>query len=104
MGRAESILDAGATVGSYMGVDLRAVEGAERVDRTGPVTRSTDRNLDRALWQRTRVMSEDDMRHETRKKAFLGRLVKLLASDDPRATRAAQGDYGAIDLLHRDYA
>jgi len=102
--RIESILDSGAMMGSCMGVDLRAVEGNQRVGRKDPVTGSTDHGLDRSLWQRTRVMTEKDMRDCTRKRAFLGRLVKILASNDPRATVSEQGDYGAIDIRHQDPA
>jgi len=94
----ESILDAGAEPECCMGVDLRAVEGDKRVDRKGPVTSSTGHGLDRELWQRTRVMSEEDMCDSVRKKAFLGRLVKILSGNDPHPVRSKQGDYGAIEI------
>lgn len=94
----ESILDAGAEPECCMGVDLRAVEGDKRVDRKSPVTSSTDHRLDRELWQRTRVMSEEDMADSIRKKAFLGRLVKILSGNDPYPVRSKQGDYGAIEI------
>lgn len=84
-----------------MGVDLRAVDGDRRADRKDPVTRSTDHGLDPTLWQRTRVMHEEDLRDDVRKRAYLGRLAEILASDDPRATRSAQGVYGAIEILRQ---
>lgn len=95
--RIVSILDANASLGSCMGVDFRTVEGDKRVDRKdGPVTWSTDHRLDSELWQRTRVMSDEDMRNSIRKKAFLGKLVEIHSSNDLNSTRSKQGDYGRI--------
>lgn len=93
-----SILDAGVPLSSRMGVDFRAVEGDKRVDRKDPVTWSTDHRQDSRLWQRTRMMSEEDMRDSVRKKAFLGRLEEILSGNCPHPAQSEQGDYGRIRL------
>lgn len=100
----ETILDANAVVGSPMGVDLRAVDGGRRADRRDPVTRSTGHGLDPTLWQRTRAMQGEDLRDSVQKKAFLGRLIEIFASDDPNATVSKQGDYGTIEIQHQGLA
>lgn len=102
--RIVSILDAGATLGSRMGVDLRAMEEDRRVDRKDPVTCLTDHSLDSRLWQRTRVMSEEDMRDGVRKKAFLGRLEEVITGNAPFTVQSAHGDYGRILVRPQFYA
>jgi len=93
-----SVLEAGAVPGSHMGVDLRAMEGDKRVDRRDPVTCLTDHRLDSRLWQRTRVMSEEDMRDGVRKKAYLGRLDEIITGNAPHVVRSVHGDYGRITI------
>lgn len=101
---ATSILDDGASWGCCMGVDLRAVVGNKRVARKRPVTCSTDHGLDRELWQRTRVMSEEDMCDSVRRKAFLGRLVEILSANGLNHARQAQGHYGRIEIQSQNHA
>lgn len=102
--RIVSILEAGAIRGSRMGVDLRAMEGDRRVDRKDPVTCLTDHRQDSRLWQRTRVMSDGDMRDDIRKKAFLGRLEDILTGNALNIAKSAHGDYGKILLQPQPYA
>lgn len=93
-----SVLEADAVPGSRMGVDLRAIEGDRRVDRKDPVTCLTDHRLDSRLWQRTRVMSEDDMRDDVRKKAYLGQLDEILTGNARYVVPSVHGDYGKITI------
>ena len=102
--RIVSILDADASLGSHMGVDLRVAEGDKRVGRRDPVTCSTDHRLDSELWQRTRVMSKEDLRDGIRKKAFLGQLVEIITPSNPLAGKSVHGDYGRIVIQPQPYS
>lgn len=102
-GEITTLLDAGVTVGSLVGVDLRIDAGTGRADRDSAVgsgySPPGESNAGQ-LWQRSRLMTREQAGDPALRGALLGRVKRILPARAGGPSRESRhGDCGIVSRV-----